>query len=230
MARSSMTRWSGAVAVAVLLLLSGCATDSASGGGTGQAAAPRHTSPAPGLLSPTPSPTPRAGRATAKPPAVPQYRATLAPVAQLRPAPARFAADSIRVQLPVVSTGVAADGQMQMPETNREVAWYAFGSRPGDPSGTTVMAAHIDTRVEGLGPFARLRELNPGDTIVVTDVDGGLHHYAVTSVHDVQKSDLAPDRLFRRDGAPALKVLTCGGPYSPQTGYRDNIVVTARPR
>lgn len=162
-------------------------------------------------------------------PAVPQYRATLPPVARERPAPARFTAASIGVDLPVVRTGVSADGLMQLPETNREVAWYGYGSRPGDPSGTTVMAAHVDTRAEGLGPFARLRELRRGAELTVSDAAGRSHRYRVTSVDDVPKSRIPLDQLFRLDGPPGLTVLTCGGPFSRSAGYRDNIVVTAQP-
>lgn len=90
---------------------------------------------------------------------------------------------------------------MQLPVTNSEVAWYAFGSRPGDRTGTTVMAAHGDTRAWGLGPFARLRQLHRGATIAVTDADSHTRHYVVTAVDDVQKSKIVLDQLFRRDGA-----------------------------
>lgn len=151
------------------------------------------------------------------------------PAPRPRPAPARFIASSINVDLPVVAKGVAPDGLMQLPDTNREVAWYEFGSQPGDAAGTTVLAAHVDTRAEGLGPFARLRKLPEGADIKVADANGRTQTYLVTAVDDVEKSNIVLEQLFRRDGAPELKVLTCGGPYSHRTGYRDNIMVTARP-
>ncbi len=38
------------------------------------------------------------------------------------------------------------------------------------------------------------------------------------------------DELFRRDGAPRLTLITCGGPFLPESGsYRDNVVVVAEP-
>lgn len=237
-------RWAAAgpvgLVVALLLLVGGCAGGPGegpigAGGGAGDTRSGLPAGPS-SLSSPAPSPTAarsstaaRSGPAAAAVPAVPQYRATLPPVATELPAPARFSASSIDVDLPVVSTGVAADGRMQLPETNREVAWYPFSSRPGDPAGTTVLAAHVDTRTEGLGPFAQLRRLDRGDRLEVTDARGRPHRYAVVSVDDVKKSELSLDRLFRRDGEPELKVLTCGGPYRRDTGYRDNIVVTATP-
>lgn len=209
-----------------LLLLGGCTT----GPGGDEASAPH--SPSPAAAAPLPSSIPAEGGPTTRAervPAVPQYRATLPPVARERPAPARFTAASIGVDLPVVRTGVSPDGLMQLPETNREVAWYGYGARPGDPSGTTVMAAHVDTRAEGLGPFAGLRELRRGAELTVSDAAGRSHRYRVTSVDDVPKSRIPLDQLFRLDGPPGLTVLTCGGPFSRSTGYRDNIVVTAQP-
>ena len=233
---SSRRRAPGAVSVVVLglLLLSGSAGQDASAGAASPSpsasksapSAPVTASPRPGRAA-TGTPPPAAAQ---PPPAVPQYRATLPAVPEELPRPARFAAAEVDIDLPVVRTGVADDGGMQLPETNREVAWYAFGSRPGDPSGTTVLAAHVDTRAEGLGPFARLRQLDRGDDIALTDVRGRTRHYTVTEVEDVKKSEIGLDQLFRRDGDPELKVLTCGGPYRSGSGYRDNIVVTARPR
>ena len=222
----------GLVAAVLLLPLSACGSL-----GHGEGVAHAEASPAV-ALTPVPVPhstahAPAPASASASPqkadPVVPQHRATLPPPDKERPEPARFVARSIDVDLPVVRTGVADDGRMQLPETNTEVAWYAFGSRPGEPTGTTVMAAHVDTRAEGLGPFARLRELHRGDTIAVTDSNGRTRRYTVRAVDDVRKSRIALDQLFRRDGPPELKVLTCGGPFSSQTGYRDNIVVTAQP-
>lgn len=215
-----------------LLLLGGCAAtgthDSGGGGGeAGQATSPVRASPVRPAPPPATSTTVGDG---VRQPVVPQHRATLPPLETPRPVPARFAAASIGVDLPVVQTGVAEDGRMELPETNRAVAWYGFGSRPGDPVGTTVLAAHVDTRSEGLGPFVRLRELRRGAELAVTDASGSTRRYLVTAVDDVPKSQVSVDQLFRRDGPPALTVLTCGGPFSRQTGYRDNIVVTAHPR
>jgi len=224
------------VLVALLLLLTGCAPPSTVGAGTPGAAAPA-PSTSPGSASPGKDAPPRTsrnsgtapGRTTPAVPPVPQYRATLGPVEKEKPEPARFRAGDIDIDLPVIATGVADDGRMQLPESNRDVAWYEFGSRPGDRAGTTVMAAHVDTLAEGLGPFARLRDLDRGDKLEITDSAGRSHSYEVTDVDDVKKSAVELDQLFRLDGDPELKVLTCGGPYRRSTGYRDNIVVTARP-
>lgn len=227
-----------ALLLPLVVLLLGCAPTGVRDGVVGgDGAGPPNPSAGVPAVSPLPAAVP-SGSATPAPtrarasraPVVPQYRATVPPVAPERPVPARFVASSIGVDLPVVKTGVADDGRMQLPETNQEVAWYAYGSRPGDAAGTTVLAAHVDTRTEGLGPFARLRQLRRGAELAVTDAAGRTRRYTVTAVDDVPKSRVSVDQLFRQDGPATLRVLTCGGPFSRQTGYRDNIVVSAEPR
>jgi LPXTG-site transpeptidase (sortase) family protein len=174
--------------------------------------------------SPSATPTPQESA-----PSVPTVRATLPAPSPTAPPPSQLEVPSIDVDLPVVPVGVADDGEMELPGTVREVAWYSYGSRPGDAVGATVLAAHVDTKAEGLGPFVRLRELGPGDELVVTDAEGRAHRYQVTTITEVQKADLSLDRVFRRDGSPELVVVTCGGPFDRQTGYRDNVLVSARP-
>ena len=118
---------------------------------------------------------------------------------------------------------------MRLPETVNEVAWYAYSARPGDKAGTTVLAAHVDTAADGLGPFAKLRDLRKGNRVSVTDAAGKLRRYTVTSVEKVDKSEVPLDRVFRREGEPELKVITCGGSFDRRNGYSDNVIVSARP-
>ena len=205
-----------ALALLALLPLAGCA---------GGAVVP--TAP-PASSSPTATATPRPSSAPAPRPTVPTTKATLRPVAE-EPPPRRFRAGGIDVDLPVVAVGVDRDGLMELPPTVREVAWYRYSARPGARSGTTVLAGHVDTLRDGLGPFVRLHELDEGDELSV-DVDGKARSYVVRSVEKVAKSEVPLDRVFRRDGPPELKVITCGGTFSRRDGYRDNVIVTAVPR
>lgn len=203
----------------ILLPLSGCA------GGVAAPAAP----PVAATSSAAASPAAATDRPTA-PAAVPTIRATLGPAAELRPRPTRFVADPVGIDLPVESYGVDDAGFMLLPATVNQVAWYAYSARPGDTAGTTVLAAHVDTAADGLGPFARLRDLRAGDDLAVTDAADRVRRYVVTSVAKVDKSKVPLDLVFRREGDPELKVITCGGSFERRTGYSDNIVVSARPR
>lgn len=216
-------RLRSAVLALALLPLVGCAP---------AVAAPATDPVVPGVVRPTTAATPtaEAPRTTAPSAAVPTVRATLPPAGRERPGPRRFVAGPARIDLPVVPVGVDDTGLMELPATVREVAWYAYSARPGDRAGTTVLAAHVDTQADGLGPFARLRELDEGDELLVVDGQGRDRRYVVTDVTKVAKAEVPLDRVFRRDGPHALVAITCGGSFDRREGYSDNVIVTARPR
>lgn len=213
-----------AVVALVLLSVAGCAGPAAL-----PLADPAPPPPAVAAAAPTPtsSPGPTSGPEAV---AVPTVRATVPALTPDAAAPRRFAAADVAIDLPVVAVGVDDQGLMELPETVGAVGWYAYSARPGARTGSTVLAAHVDTRAEGLGPFARLRELDEGDEVVVTDDRGLDRRYVVIAVTTVEKREVPLDRVFRRDGAPELTVITCGGSFDRRSGYSDNVIVTARPR
>jgi sortase (surface protein transpeptidase) len=129
----------------------------------------------------------------------------------------------------VEPTGVAEDGSMELPDTVRRAGWYRYSAVPSSRIGSTVIAAHVDTRTEGLGPFARLAGLRRSDRIVLTDRSGADHRYSVEVIRRVTRTKLPVDDLFDRDGSPRLVLITCGGAYDARNGYHDNIVVLAEP-
>ena len=133
------------------------------------------------------------------------------------------------VDLPVQPVGVAEDGWMELPDTAFALGWYRFGARPADQAGTTVLAGHVDTKAEGLGPLAALRGVDEGTEIELTAVDGTSRRYSVTDVNVIRKARVPLEQIFAREGPETLVVITCGGPYRRSTGYRDNVIVTATP-
>jgi LPXTG-site transpeptidase (sortase) family protein len=80
----------------------------------------------------------------------------------------------------------------------------------------------------GGGAFDDLETLSPGDDVVVRAAKRRLT-YEVTSVRVLSRAALARDsaRIFGRGGAPRLVLITCED--WDGTGYRSNVVVTARP-
>lgn len=185
-----------------------------------QPAAPRSAQPEAPVAAPDPAPLPDI------------------PVVDAAPRPPRStkAAQPVRLQMPdadidveVRPTGVAKDGSMELPDTVRRAGWYEFGSTPRDDAGSTVIASHVDTESEGLGPFARLASVRKGERVVVTDRSGREHAYRIVSRRLIVATRLPVDELFDRDGRPRLVLLTCGGAYDARSGYRDNVVVVAEP-
>lgn len=208
-----------AVAVVLALgLLAGC-----TGGAPGDA--PTRAS-ATGS-APAPQSEPEAAPDT---PDVPVAAATLPPAEDVVP-PTGLAIDALGIALPVDSVGVQADGQMEIPPAAETAGWYRFGAAPGDPEGTVVIAAHVDSVASaGLGPFAKLGDVSIGDAVRVTKADGAVVTYAVTGRSSVAKPEVGWGDIFTRDGGHRLILVTCGGVWhEDRRSYSDNVIVTAEP-
>jgi LPXTG-site transpeptidase (sortase) family protein len=79
-----------------------------------------------------------------------------------------------------------------------------------------------------VGPLVGLKQLRRGDEIIIK-TNKGTERYRVSSVRLISKQDLDLREVFKRDGEPLLRILTCGGTYRRSGGYQANVVVTARP-
>jgi len=169
----------------------------------------------------------------------PQYSQTVAPndlsrLDQLSDSsaliPVRLEIYGISVDAPVEPYGVdSRTGQMKVPRNVRDVAWYQYGPSPGD-AGSAVLAAHVDLAEQGPGVFYRLRDLNPGDTVVVEYSDASVGTFVVKARTVYDKKDLPLDTIFSRRGSAVLTLITCGGGFNPSVGsYDSNIVVYAVP-
>jgi sortase (surface protein transpeptidase) len=146
-------------------------------------------------------------------------------------APTRLVIPAIDVDMPVTNVGVEPSGLMELPADPKIAGWYRYGPDAASTAGNTVVSAHVDAVGYGLGPLSRLRDLGPGEQVSVTAADGSTRMYAIESVTYYNKTQLPIDQIFARDGAPALVIITCGGPFDSATGhYTDNVVAIARPQ
>lgn len=208
---------------AALLLATACGTSSP---GTRPGADP--SAPAAGTAAAAPSRT--VPEAAPDLPDIPLHKATLAP-APREPAPPRFLrVEGTSIAVDVVEVGVGPDNAMVIPDSFYQAGWYRHGTVPGAKEGSAVIAAHVDTLTD-VAPFAELKRLDPGARVTVEQADGGVLEYEVSRVESVDKGDLDGAALFRRDGPPELKLVTCGGRWlDERQDYSDNVIVTAVPR
>ena len=177
--------------------------------------------------------TPAVAAAPVPAPPVPAPPAAVAApeVASVQPAPpVRVRLPALEVDAPVAPVGVDDRGRMEVPFDVDTVGWYRFGPGPGSAEGSAVLSGHVDDRDQGYGAFHRLGDLAPGDPVAVELGDGGVLAYRVETVTRVPKADLPAGEVFDRGGAPRLTLVTCGGPFDyGANGYRENVVVVARP-
>ena len=205
-----------AAAVTTVLLIAGCS-------------APQET-PAPQPVSTESAVTQRTATETAVPgPAIPVRPATPQAQTPKDPAPRFLTVEGTTINMPIAEVGASPDGAMEIPEPFNEAGWYRFGPVPGAAAGTAVVAAHVDTTSDS-APFSQLKSLAPGTLVTVQREGAASVTFRVTGVELMAKDAFDGASIFRRDGPPELKLVTCGGRWlDEQQDYGDNVIVTAVP-
>jgi hypothetical protein len=125
-----------------------------------------------------------------------------------------------------VESVAARRGVLRVPAVG-VAGWYRGGPRPGE-AGRAVIIGHLDTKT-GPGLFARVSRLLPGATVSVTDARGDVWSYDIVGAAQVDKDDFPAEEVYGGSASPVLVLITCGGPFSEEEGYRDNVLVYARP-
>lgn len=135
-----------------------------------------------------------------------------------------------RRDVPVHSVSTTANGVLDVPENIGIAGWWRGGSRIGDPFGATLIAAHVDSSTQGLGPFAELLSVKPGAEITVR-TDTLTQTFRVETLRLRPKGSIAPtSSLHSPDGQRRLTLVTCAGPFDrARGGYQNLAIVIASP-
>lgn len=187
--------------------------------------------PAPARLETPVATAPAAAPTTAA--ATPTPTASEVPPAAVPTVLQLAASEPTRVQLPalgvttsVMDLGLERDGSMEVPPGAYPVGWYDGSPTPGE-LGPAVLAGHVDWEGEP-GAFYGLRELLPGDQVVVDRADGSTAVFAVDRVEEHAKDDFPTEAVYGDIDHAGLRLITCGGAFDADTGdYLDNVVVFA---
>jgi sortase (surface protein transpeptidase) len=147
-----------------------------------------------------------------------------APVGDRPAVPARLAIPALGVRADVQRVGSTATG-IEVPQVGR-AGWFDEGPRPGEP-GRAVVIGHLDSE-SGPGLFALLPGVQPGTDVSITDADGTAHHFEVVGKAQVPKATFPHGAVYGPSSRSVLVLITCGGPYTAGSGYRDNVIVYAR--
>jgi len=122
------------------------------------------------------------------------------------------------------------NGVLQIPDDIQHVGWWDGSAYAGDPFGSTVIAGHVDSRLQGLGFFAELLLIQVGDLITLRSDTQALT-YRVASATLINKEALASDNVaLDQRGPHRLVLITCSGQFHPEVrSYDSNLVVVADP-
>lgn len=142
--------------------------------------------------------------------------------------PVRVRVPSVRIDAPVTRVGLDAEGWIEAPAPyDRNLAgWFTGAVTPGE-RGTAVVVGHVDVPA-GRAVFYDLGALAPGKRVEIARTDGRTAVFTVYGIEVVPKDDFPAARVYGSTGAPELRLITCGGRYSPDGGYESNVVVSAR--
>jgi LPXTG-site transpeptidase (sortase) family protein len=202
---------------------------------TGEATPPSRSSlpvaSEPTAISPEPPPAaPDVGASTATTSTAPSpmRQGTVAKSARVRFVPRQ-------IELPsghsaVVEPEQTVNGVLQVPDDIQHVGWWGGSAYAGDPFGSTVIAGHVDSALQGLGFFAELLLMQVGELITLRS-DAQALTYRVVSATLVNKEALASDnQALDQRGPHRLVLITCSGQWHPEVrSYASNLVVVADP-
>jgi sortase (surface protein transpeptidase) len=140
----------------------------------------------------------------------------------------RIRVPSIQVDAPVVPVGLDKDGWIAAPppENPNLAGWFTGAVSPGE-KGTAVVVGHVDNK-SGPAVFYGLGALKKGSRVEVRRKDGKTAVFEAYGIEVFGKNNFPGDRVYASKGTPELRVITCGGGFSQQTGYDGNVVVFAR--
>lgn len=139
------------------------------------------------------------------------------------PSPVRLVIPAIDVDAKLVPVGLLENGDMEVPSFGL-AGWYDPGPVPG-ANGPAVVVAHVDTK-KGPDVFFRLKELRPGDEIVICGEDGDAARFVVDAMEQQLKSDLPIERIWNDTWQPVIRLITCGGEFDRSSGhYLSNVIV-----
>ncbi|BBC38377.1 Sortase family protein [Streptomyces graminofaciens] len=135
---------------------------------------------------------------------------------------------SIQVDAPTMPVGLDVEGWVDAPPAADPnlAGWFTGAVSPGE-QGTAVIVGHVDNQ-QGPAVFYGLGALKKGNKVEIQRGDGKTAVFEIYGIEVFEKNNFPGDRVYGDNGVPELRVITCGGGFSKQSGYDGNVVVFAR--
>jgi len=129
----------------------------------------------------------------------------------------------LRLQKVLSSVGLSATGTMQTPAKPTDAAWYDAAAAPGQ-NGPSVLVGAMGTSAKP-GVFARVGQLVPGDTVVVTRTDSTSIQFIVNKVQRVSFDAFPTRAVYGMTDKPTLRLI---GYAKSGKGRGQNVIVYAK--
>ncbi|MDQ6740976.1 MAG: class F sortase [Actinomycetota bacterium] len=157
-------------------------------------------------------------------PPVPEAKA---PVARGQQPPVEVAVPVIAVRSRLVGLRLNPDRSLQVPESYSVAGWYSQGPAPGATGPPAIIVGHVDS-TRGPGVFFKLRQLRPGDDVLVRRADGTTLRFVVYRTAQYNKTTFPAHDVYAGRPTPEVRLITCTGVFDRASGrYLSNYVVYA---
>ena len=141
-------------------------------------------------------------------------------------APVHLSIPKLGIDASILSMGLTAAGNLDVPADITEAGWYSSGATPGS-AGSAVIAGHLDGQHGEPGIFANLDTLAPGDQISVTDANGRVVSFVVRESKSYPFQERPPE-VFTSSSGIHLNLITCTGAWDTGArSYAKRLVVFA---
>ncbi|TWT06444.1 sortase [Planococcus sp. CPCC 101016] len=140
--------------------------------------------------------------------------------------PAKIEVPSIGVKANIEPTGILDNGEMGVPEDVDQVGWFKPGFKAG-AKGNAVLAGHVDS-LTGPAVFYELKNVEVGETVILTDADGREMVFEVKNLTSYETDEAPIEEIFGSSDKRMINLITCTGDFNRDIGsHEERLVVTA---
>ncbi len=139
--------------------------------------------------------------------------------------PARLQIPSLGIDTNIQYVGISKAGNMGVPNNFTDVAWYKYGTVPGQV-GSAVIDGHVDNGLALAGVFKHLSDITVGADVYVITKEGTKLHFRVKDIQSYPYKAVPTTLLFNQKDAARLNLVTCAGSWvSGDKTYDQRLVV-----
>ena len=138
--------------------------------------------------------------------------------------PSRLIIPALKIDATVQKVGLKADSSMATPNNFTDVAWYKYGTIPGQV-GSAVIDGHVDNGLSLAGVFKHLIDIKIGDDVYVQEANGEQLHFVVTDIQTYPYKGAPDEKIFTQTDAARLNLITCEGVWVPSGRTYDHRLV-----